>query len=551
MSKVLKIVAIVAVAVAVVVFAAPIAGALAGLGAGVASAATVAAITSTVVGIGISLGLSAISTLFRKSASLSNSMADRLSASILPSASRKIVFGRTAAGSDIRFFETWGSKKDQYAQVIALASHRVNAITQFYVEDKLTWSGGLVAHADGITSFRAVPEGKPNNGFSVGSGAFWRTTSTFSGCAYIALNYKLDSKAWPQGIPSKVTTIVEGCPVYDPRQDSSRGGSGSHRADDQDTWAWRGPNNAEIGRNPALCLLVYLLGWRIQNPVTGKWNLAWGMGVPIESIDLDNFRALANVCEEQVKTSVGGTVQRYTADGIVSTSDTHETVINALTAAMGSTKLTDVGGQYCLIGGYDDTFGPKVAFDENDLVGAPGAPTPYSWVPAGPTRETYNIVRGRYANPDELYQLEDWGEIVTDDLPDGIPRTLTLDLGFVNRAETCQRIAKQFVAREAKTPGTFAATFGPKAFLVQVGSLLTLSLPSQGWNNKLFRVQEQTETHDMFYQMTLREESPEVYAWDKNEAKPLPASIRPPGYDASMTVSVRGLRLSSTTYQGV
>lgn len=544
MSKVVKIVAFVAIAVAVVAFAAPIAGALTAVG-GSVFGASFAITTAMVVGVGISIGLSALSTLFRKSASLSNSMADRLSASVVPSAPRKVVFGRTAAGADIRFFETFGSKEDAYAQVIALASHRVNAITQFYVEDKLTWQGYLTAHTDGITSFRAVTEGKPGNGFSVGSGAYWNASSTFTGCAYIALHYKLDNKAWPQGLPSKITTIVEGCPLYDPRQDGSRGGSGSHRAENQDTWAWRSASGVEIGRNPALALLTYLLGWRING------RLAWGMGVPIESIDLDSFRAYANVCEEQVQTSTGGVVQRYTADGIVSTSDTHETVINAITAAMGSTKLTDTAGQYCLVGGYDDTFAPKIAFDENDLVGGAGTPAPYSWTPAGPSRETYNIVRGRYANPDELYQLQDWGEIVTDNLADNIPRTLSLDLGFVNRPETCQRIAKQFVARESITPGFFSATFGPRAYLVQVGSLMTLSLPSQGWNNKLFRVQEQTETHDMIYQLTLREESPQVYAWDKNEAKAFPTNIRPPGYDPSMVPTVSGLTLSSTTYQGV
>jgi len=541
--KVLKVVALVALAVAIVVYAAPFAGSLASLYG--ASVATAAAITSAVVGIGISLGLTAIGTLFRKSADLSNSMADRLSTSIVPSAPRKIVFGRTAAGNDVRFFETYGAKKDQYAQVIALASHRVNAITQFYVENDLTWNGRLVAHTDGIASIRTVTEGRPGNGFALGSGAYWNATCTFTGCAYIAINYKLDSKAWPQGIPSKVTTIVEGCPVYDPRQDSTRGGSGSHRVEDQDTWTWYAPNGAEIGRNPALCLLTYLIGYRIN----GK--LAWGMGVPITSIDLDNFKAFANVCEEQVQTSAGGTVQRYTVDGIVSTSDTHETTINAITAAMGSTKLTDVGGTYTLVGGYDDTLGPKLAFDENDLVGGTGTPTPYSWVPAGPTRETYNIARGRFADPDELYQLVDWGELTTDDLPDGVPRTLTLDLGFVNRAETCQRIAKQFLAREAKTPGFFTSTFGPKAYGVQVGSLCTLSLPSQGWNNKLFRVQEQHETHDLIFQMTLREESPEVYEWDKDEAIALPTALRPPGYDASMTIPVQGLHLESRTYQGV
>ena len=544
MSKVVKIVAFVAIAVALVAFAAPIAGALTTLG-GSIFGASFAITTAMVVGVGLSIGLSAALSLFRKTASLSNSMVDRLNASVVPSAPRKIIFGRTSGGNDIRFFETWGSKKDQYAQVIALASHRVHAIEQFFVEDKLTWQGSLTNHTDGITLFRPVTEGKPGNGFSMGSGGYWNPSCTMTGCAYIAINYKLDQKAWPQGIPNKVTTIVAGCPLYDPRQDSTRGGSGSHRSNDQNTWSFVGPNGVEIGRNPALALITYMIGWRING------TLAWGMGIPIEYIDIDNFRTYANLCEEQVQTSTGGVTQRYTADGIVSTSDTHETVINSITAAMGSCKLTDTAGLYCLVGGFDITFGPKVAFDENDLVGGVGAPAPYSWAPAGPARETYNIVEGKFANPDELYQLAPWGRLETDNLADGIPRPFTLDLGFVNRAETCQRIAKQFLAREAKTPGFFSATFSSKAFLTQVGSLCSLSLPAQGWNNKLFIVVEHKETHDMFFELTLREESSEVYAWDKNEAVPLPASIRPPGYDPNMVPSVENLTLSSTTYQGV
>ncbi len=543
MSKLVKSVVMIAIAVAVIVYAAPIAGALAGLGAGTAAAATVAAITSAVIGVGVSLALTAVGTLFRKAPqSVSQSMADRLQNSVVPSAPRKIVFGRTAAGADVRFFETWGPKKDRYAQVIALASHKV-AIREIYLEDELTWNRGLVAHQDGINSLRAVNEGSATNGQAIGSGAYWTSTSTFTGCAYIAIDWKLDSKVWPQGIPQKVITVVDGCPVYDPRLDSSAGGSGPHRADDQSTWEFYHAGT-EIGRNPALSLLTYMLGYRLN----GK--LLWGMGIPLNRINLDNFRVYANVCEERVVTADGGTVQRYCADGIVSTSDTHETVLSALTAAMGSCKLADVGGVYGLIGGYDDTLGPKQAFDESDLVGGIDAPSPYNWVPSGPARETYNIVRGRFADPAQLYQLVDWGVIETDNLADNVPRTQSLDLGFVSRAETCQRIGKQFLMREAKTPGFFTANFGTKAFATQVGSLVTLSLPSQGWNNKLFRVQSQTETALMVYQMTLREESPEVYGWDREE-KPLPATIRPGGYDASAWLPVENLRLSTAAYQGV
>jgi len=549
MGKVVTTVLIVAVAVAVVVFAPQIAAAIgaSGIFGATVTAATLATITSSLVGLGVSLGLAAVASVFRKVPNMSQSLVDRLNTSVVPSASRKIIIGTTAAGADVRFLENFdraGSKKDGFAQIVALASHRINAVKSLYLEDTLTWNGSTIVddHDGGVLAIRSCLEGKANNGFSWGSGSYWTAQHTFTGCAYLATRFKLDSKAWPSGIPSRFTTIVEGCPLYDPRRDSTNGGSGAHRIADQSTWTFR-EGSTEIGRNPALAMLVYLLGYRIN----GK--LAWGMGIPAHRIDFDNFRAYANLCEEQVLTQSGGTVQRYTADGSFSTADTHETVISGITAAMGSCKLVDTGGLYQLVGGYDDTIGPKVDFDEHDIVAAAGSASPYTWKPAPATRETYNIARGRFADPTNLYQLVDWGVVETDPLADGIPRTMSLDLGLVSRAETCQRIAKQFLLREALGPGVFSATFGPKAFAVQVGSLLTLSLPERGWNRKLFRVQEQVETHDLFFSMVLREESADIYAWDREE-KPLPANIRPSSYDPRDTVAPANLAVTSDVING-
>ncbi len=551
MSKIVKTVIVVAIAVAVVVFAPQIAAVLASVAGSLGVTVAATAISSALIGMGISMALTAAATLFRKAPSMSQSMVDRLNTSVVPTASRKIIFGTTAGGADVRFFEgdidLPSTKKDGYVQVVALASHRINALKQFYVENDLVWqNGSFVSKRNGFAPnnpFRVVTEGKPGNGFSVGSGRYWNSSSTFTGCAYYVPFWKLDDEVWESGIPQRLTAIVEGCPLYDPRRDSTRGGSGAHRVNDQNTYAFR-DGSVEIGRNPTLALLTYLLGWRINGKVV------WGMGIPANRIDFDNFRTYANLCEERVAVQGGGTVQRYTADGIFSTTDSHETVINGLTAAMGSCKLTDRGGTYCIVGGYDDTAGPKIAFDADDLVAPANGSSPYIWNPAPASRERFNIVRGRFANPDELYQLTDWGDpIEREPLADGIPRTMSVDLGAVSRAETCQRIAKQMLLREYLCPGMFAATFGPKAFAVEIGSVITLSLPAEGWNNKLFRVMEQAESHDLFFQMTLREEDPAIYAWDREE-KPLPANIRPQGYDASTTIIPANLGLTSASYSG-
>ena len=556
MSKIIKSVLLIAVAVAIVVFAAPIAAAFAASTFGVGAVGATLAIVHA---IGISLALSALGSLFRKTPTMSDSTLSRLNTTVVPTTPRKIVFGTTAAGTDIRYFEIYGSDQIEVVQVIALASHQVHAIKQFYVDTDLTWqangdgtqlasnqtvNGSIVHNNKGFNSFRAVPCGNSTNATGCASGSIWTRTATFTGCAYLLVDWHDDSKVWTSGLPTKVTTIVDGCPVYDPRLDTSVGGSGPHRIADQATWSFVN-GSTSIGRNPALCLLTYLIGWRLN----GK--LMWGMGVPASAINIENFKTYANICEEQVLLANGvSTIQRYTCDGIFSTSDTHETVISAISAAMGSCQFTDVGGLYGFIGGYDDTMGPIQAYYETDIVGGQGSPSAYHWQPSGTTSETYNIVEGQFADPTQLYQLTNWGTIEVDPLPDSIRRSMTLDLACVNRAETCQRIAKQNLLRETLAQGMFTCNMGPRGFIVEVGSLVTWTVPSMGWQNKLFRVQEQHEVHDMIYQMTFREEDSAVYAWDMEETA-IPLAIAIPGYDPSFAITPKGMSLSTVVYTGV
>ncbi|RIK91780.1 MAG: hypothetical protein DCC73_15065 [Proteobacteria bacterium] len=457
-----------------------------------------------------------------KTPKMNSAIYERLQKQITPTAARKICFGETAFGVDVRFSEKY-SGDDRYVEVIACASHKVQSIDKIYFDDALTWTsgGGLQGkYAAGIVSVTVRTEGSAANSFALGSGAYWTTTCRMTGLAYVAIVYKLSAKKWPEGIPTRATIIGKGCPVYDPRLDSTNGGSGSHRPNDQTTWAYTAGSVA-IGKNPALQLLTYLIGWKIN----GK--LAWGMGVPATRINFASFIAYANLCEESVALLAGGTVQRYESSLIDSTASAHEAIIAALEAAMGTTKLTDVDGLYQLVGGFDDTAGPKIAFSADDLMG------PYQWTPSPPSRERFNVARGRFPDPVKLYQLNDWPEVAVDPLADGIPRTRALDFAAVPRAETCQRIVKQMLLRN-QYPGQFVGVFGPRAFLCAVGSLVTISLPDEGWNNKLFRVADQTESHDLVFQMTLVEEAAAIYAWDKEE-KPMPADISPPGYDPTAT----------------
>ena len=66
----------------------------------------------------------------------------RLNKTLNPEEARKIIFGETAAPSDIRYWETYGTDNKQYDEVIAVATHEIESFEDFYMEtDLLTFDG--------------------------------------------------------------------------------------------------------------------------------------------------------------------------------------------------------------------------------------------------------------------------------------------------------------------------------------------------------------------------------------------------------------------------
>lgn len=107
------------------------------------------------------------------------------------------------------------TKKDGYSQVIALASHRINAVKGWHIEEELSWNGSAIVgeKKDGIRAFRPVLGGSSSSSFSLGDDGFWTTASKFTSCAYAAITYKMDPEIWDSGLPAKSVFVVEGCPV--------------------------------------------------------------------------------------------------------------------------------------------------------------------------------------------------------------------------------------------------------------------------------------------------------------------------------------------------
>lgn len=503
MSKTVLAVALVVAAVAVPFLAPAAAAAIFGT----ATALGIAAVTATLE-IGLALTQSALLGPSVPKA-LGTNPIERLYASLDTTAPRKIVFGNTAAATDVRYQTYTGTNQENYHQVIALASHEVESIYEEWFDNELAWN--LASGTDGVGRYAGyLTNGRRELGatgdyFSIDG--TWGAGCTLTGCAYLRNQYLLTGpdestpSPFQSGVSSRITIRTKGALTYDPRLDSTvEGGSGAHLAGTQTTWAWDDDGSC----NPALQLLWYMLGWR--ESVSGK--LMVGMGLPPARIDLPSFITAANVCDESVALKGGGSEPRYRSAGVLSEGDARSAVMETLCATMNAT-LRDAGGKISLTVLQDDLATPALAFGIEDIIGDE------EWRQTPPISEYRNIVRGRCVDPSDnaLYQLTDYPEQSLT-APDGIDRIETVDYPMVQSHTQAQRLAKLRLMR-GQFQGRYIATFGPRAWAVSLGDIVAMTHPALAWDEKLFRVVDQSVGLGGTVKLTLLEEDASIYAWDE------------------------------------
>lgn len=486
-------------------------------------------------------GVSMASSLLQKRPKAPNSSGatnERLNASIDARTPRKGWFGSTAGNSDIRDQEYTDSQTYLHRFIVG-AAHKTHAYRQIWFDDQLAWTstGGVQGQYAGYLTVTPITEGSAGNAINIS--ARMGSTRRFTGCSYVYLRYRLTGltkkaeSPFAQGIPTRITIVGDGALVYDPRLDSTvTGGSGSHRADDQSTWEW----DADASRNPALLLLWFLLGWRINGLVS------IGCGIPPARIDMESFITAANLCDEPVSLAAGGTEPRYRADGVFSDGDDPTNTIDGLRAAMNA-DLDDAGGKFRLTVFHNDLADPGPLFTDDDMIEG------FRWVQTPSLSDSFNIVAGAYIDTRDaaLYQLVDAPQVELESR-DGIDRFDNFPLDKVQSPSQWQRLAKQRLQRQ-QYGGEFTTVFNARGWLLRKNMVIPLSFSRLGWTNKLFRVAEMEHRVDGTCPVMLREENAAIYAWDEDEA-PAVEPADPTTYNYTLNPLYQGIEQASE-WQGV
>ena len=342
-----------------------------------------------------------------------------------------------------------------------------------------------------VYPFLGIAAGERDTNLETWSDGEWTSDAVGKGVARLHVVTSWNETLYATGFPA-VSAIVRGKRVYDPRLDSTNGGSGSHRADTASTWAY--------SDNPALCAADYLRD-------------ALGFGCTSSEIDWASVAAAANVCDELVPIDgVGGEQKRYALAGVLSTETDRKTNLESILDSMVGIAVYS-GGKWVLRAGAYET--PTLDMDDTDLAG--GDVTVQA---RANRRDLFNAVRGRYRAPDQLYQVTDFppyasSTYATEDAGEVLYREI--DLPMVDDARRAQRIAKLILFR-ARQALTMRATFKLSAYALQPGDTCRLTISRYGWTNKVFRVLRREFASLQTVTLTLQEDASSIYSWAYSEA---------------------------------
>ena len=414
----------------------------------------------------------------------------RLNLSIDPQAPGTWVFGETPCATDIIFAEQIGDEVVAY--VVAAAAHEIDSFGELYINDELVPFSGTAAGGDwsGVL-IRATRTGAENQtAITIPDSTKWEASSAGAGIAHYSLRFDASNDGENKlggGIPTRITQVVKGSKVYDPRLDSTRGGDGAHRVGDQSTWEW--------SDNWALIVAHYLLGYRNNN------QLIYGVGVSADDIDWPQVIAMANVCDETVDGK-----PRYRVGGIIPTTQDHAGIIGQLEAAIDG-KVSKIGGKYYIWAPHNDLI-PSGVIDDSVVLREAGV----SFTPSGPIGDLFNTARGRYIDPDTLYQPVPYPEAVEPDAvtEDTRARVMEREFAMIQDDSIAQRVAREMI-RRSRFSASWTLALGPGGLAYQPFSVVTINLPETDNTDVLARVIDMEYSPEGIVVLTLREEDASIY----------------------------------------
>ena len=400
---------------------------------------------------------------------------------------RDVVYGQVKKSGTIVFMETTDNNENLHV-CVTLAGHEINAIKDVFFNNVKVRDADLAdsteVSADSSTTPNYSSVAKLTGHFGsdnqiADTNLVSRTSFTHEhrlrGIAYIYCELDYDQDVYANGLPN-ISCVVQGKKVYDPRTETTA-----------------------YSNNAALCIRDYIS------------NSTYGLGASDDEIDNASFITAANICDESVTLSGGGTESRYTINGVVDTSKQPREILNDLLTSCGGTIFYSNGKWHLKVGAY---ITPTTTLTEDDLRGSIKVQTRNSG------QSQFNAVKGIFVSPENNWQPTDFPELTssTFETEDGGDRKyVDLVLPYTTSSATAQRLSKQVLYRNREQ---IVATMPCKltAFQYEIGDTVQVTNERFGWTNKVFEVVSWSfafEGEELGVDLVLKETSAGIYTWDE------------------------------------
>jgi hypothetical protein len=292
--------------------------------------------------------------------------------------------------------------------------------------------------------------------------------------------------------------VLSGIPLYDPSQDDTNGGTGSHRYSDPTTWGGDGDQLTAVQAYNVLRGIRYNGAW-----LYGLQNMTSQARLPAANWVAQIAKCRATVVE------LDGPQPTYRSGGQINV-DTQpaNAVVALLTACQG--RLSEIGGFYKIHLGEPDS--PSFSWSDADLLSS----EQQVFRPFFSLADSVNGIQGTYPDPAQGWETATAPPLYRTDLEvrDGSRRLMAAPtFDFVPYPEQVQRLQKSGI-EEAQRARTHVLSFPPAFWVIEPGDVGTWSSDRNGYADKLFRVDQVADRANLDVIMNVTEVDPADYDWD-------------------------------------
>ncbi|MDS9468596.1 phage tail protein [Paracoccus sp. MBLB3053] len=507
----------------------------------IATALGVGAATATAIAnLAIGLGASLLSKVIGKATAERPGVNVQDQVAIGDDSALSFILGDYATAGKRKYIGSWGKNTRWITEVLEFSALPVSGVQNVWFNDEL----GEIAYGEPAYRPGGPLMGYPVKNFSEGVGtseerdrvwikfqngnqstadAFlvdifgddedypWSPAMIGTGKAYAVVTYYYD----PEVMTARPNVLIEPEPLalYDPRKDSSTGGSGSHR--------WGNRATYEPSRNAAV--IAYNVARGIY--YGSEWIFG-GRNLPAWRLPRAEWVAAMTACDRAVTLAVGGTEPAYRAGLQVNANMRALDVLDSLGQAA-NMRFAEVGGMLKPL--VDLPAAAVYAFTDAEVGLAEGQ----SYKPFAALGDTFNAISASYPEPAEKWTTRDAPEYIAADLraEDG-GRYLPTSISYpaVPYRRQVQRLNRAQL-RDFRRMRIHQFTLAPEACGLEPLDMVSWSSAQNGYLSKLFIVESVAKTPSMKVAVTLREVNPEDYDWSSDLELPTtittPKPVRP------------------------